>query len=71
MRRFLSFAAATAKENVWESCCLAGLASLTAGLWQVAPPLAFIVVGLALLALGLWGARSAALAEKVRKAGER
>lgn len=72
MRRFLLLGlvavAATAKANAWEACFLAGLACLTAGLWQVWPPLAWIGGGALLLAMGLWGARAAAFGEAWRKA---
>lgn len=71
MSRFLSSILIVAKANLWEACAVAGLGATAAGLWQVWPPLAFIIGGVALLALGLWGARAAAWGEKMRKVQER
>ena len=42
----------------WDAMAAAGLALMGGGLWWVYPPAALIVCGLALLALGVAGAKN-------------
>jgi len=44
--------------EMWDWTAGAGLLLSCLALWWIYPPLALLVLGLSLLALGLWGART-------------
>jgi hypothetical protein len=52
--------------TVWDLFALAGLSIFTAGCGWIYAPLAPIVLGLALVALGLWGAQAWSRAARKR-----
>jgi hypothetical protein len=42
---------------LWDLVAGTGLLLFTAGLWWISPPVALVVVGLAMCLFGFWGAR--------------
>jgi hypothetical protein len=58
MKRMREFFVWASRNQVgWDALSFAGLCFLIGGLAAFSPPLAVIVLGLALLFVGIWGAR--------------